>query len=68
MTVFVNDTPHEAPGPAPTLATALSLLHLDGQRGIAVAVNDTVVPRPDWPTHALQPQDRILIIRATQGG
>jgi sulfur carrier protein len=37
-------------------------------RGLAVAINDTVVPRADWATHAVQPHDRILLIRATQGG
>ena len=37
-------------------------------RGLAVAVNDAVVPRADWPAHAVRPHDRITIIRATQGG
>lgn len=36
--------------------------------GLAVAVNNQVVPRSDWKTTLLQDQDSILIITATQGG
>ncbi|MDX1637979.1 MAG: sulfur carrier protein ThiS [Balneolaceae bacterium] len=37
-------------------------------KGTAVAVNDAVVPRDKWGQHALQENDRVEIIRATQGG
>lgn len=36
--------------------------------GTAVAVNDRVVPRSNWGSHLLQDQDRVLVIRAAQGG
>ncbi|UOG76391.1 sulfur carrier protein ThiS [Hymenobacter tibetensis] len=67
MVYYVNNTPQEAPV-ARTLAEALTELNLPSQRGIAVAVNDTVVPRPEWAAYALQTNDRLTIIRATQGG
>lgn len=38
------------------------------QRGIAVAVNDHVVPRHGWSTHAVQPGDRVEVVVAVQGG
>jgi sulfur carrier protein len=38
------------------------------QRGIAVAVNDEVIPRRDWAMHVLQPGDRVEVVVATQGG
>ncbi|MBB1150599.1 MULTISPECIES: sulfur carrier protein ThiS [unclassified Myroides] len=38
------------------------------QKGIAVAVNDCVIPKSDWFTHLLSETDDILIITATQGG
>ncbi|MBX7217945.1 MAG: sulfur carrier protein ThiS [Candidatus Kapabacteria bacterium] len=38
------------------------------QQGIAVAVNDTVIPRRSWPTHKLQEGDRVEVITAMQGG
>lgn len=37
-------------------------------RGIAVAVNNSVIRRDDHPNYRLQPGDRIEIIRAVQGG
>ena len=39
-----------------------------GQRGIAVALNGTVVPRAAWPDTVLKPGDTIEIVRARQGG
>lgn len=38
------------------------------QKGIAVAINNTVVPKANWKDHLLQDRDRILLIKATQGG
>lgn len=38
------------------------------QKGIAVAVNNTVIPRASWIQHALNEGDKVLIIKATQGG
>jgi sulfur carrier protein len=37
-------------------------------RGIAVAVNQIVVPRAEWPATSLRPDDKIEIITAVQGG
>lgn len=37
-------------------------------QGIAVAVNQLVVPRNDWPSTPLQSGDKIEIITAVQGG
>lgn len=36
--------------------------------GVAVAVNDTVVPRQKWAATTLQEQDKVEIIHAVQGG
>ena len=38
------------------------------QKGIAIAVNDSVIPKSNWEKHILQSTDHILIIKATQGG
>lgn len=49
----------------------LSLLqHLRGEKlnGLAVALNDTVVPRSQWDKTSLNQNDNLLIIQATQGG
>jgi len=38
------------------------------QNGIAVAINNTVVPKLKWDEFFVQETDEILIISATQGG
>ena len=48
-----------------------SLLDLEipnKQNGIAVAINNTVVPKMNWNQHLVHETDEILIISATQGG
>jgi len=50
------------------LAQLLNQLGLAGRPGMAVAVNDAVVPRARWDQHALLPGDAVLLIQATQGG
>ncbi|UCG50677.1 MAG: sulfur carrier protein ThiS [Candidatus Latescibacterota bacterium] len=37
-------------------------------KGVAVAVNDTVVPKIHWKTTRLEPGDVIEVIHAVQGG
>jgi sulfur carrier protein len=54
---------------AQTLAALLEHKAVDGsQRGIAVALNGTVVPRSAWPQTPLRPGDSVEIVRARQGG
>ena len=36
--------------------------------GVAVAVNDRVVPRAQWAAWRLSPGDRVEVVRAVQGG
>ena len=67
MVCYVNNAPREA-ADNQLLLDLLADLGLAAPRGLAVAVNDAVVPRADWPARAVRPHDRITIIRATQGG
>lgn len=38
------------------------------QKGIAVAINNTVIPKQNWQSTSIKQNDNILIIKATQGG
>jgi len=38
------------------------------KKGIAVAINETIIPREKWETTYLSENDEILIITAAQGG
>ena len=51
--------------------TVQALLDLEipiKQNGIAVAINNTVIPKSNWNSHPILETDDILIISATQGG
>ena len=37
-------------------------------QGLAIAVNQNIVPKSQWETRKLNPGDNIIIIKATQGG
>jgi thiamine biosynthesis protein ThiS len=37
------------------------------QNGIAIAINNTIIPKQNWHLHYLNETDDILIISATQG-
>lgn len=52
------------------VADLLREMDLDPEhpKGIAVAVNDEVVPKGEWATRELEPSDRVEVITALQGG
>ena len=55
--------------PAPNSLTELLQVELVGKtQGVAVALNNQVIPKDDWPKTPLQSHDQILLITATQGG
>jgi sulfur carrier protein len=63
MRVIVNGEPRELAG-RPTVADLLP----DGSRGVAVAVNGTVVPRAEHAGTRLGDGDAVEIVTAVQGG
>jgi sulfur carrier protein len=67
MIIQVNDVEKDLPQ-ASSLHQAVQLLGLGEDKGIAVAVNYQVIPVAQWSAHSLNEGDKILIIRATQGG
>ena len=50
------------------LADVLPLLRIMRADGMAIAVNETVIPRSEWAGYRLREGDRVFVIRATQGG
>jgi len=53
---------------ADTLQAFLRLSTFDNKDGIAVAINNQVIPRDHWFSTKLQEDDKVIIITATQGG
>jgi len=50
------------------LETVLRTHNLFSKKGIAVAINTSVVPKSNWQNHKLNTNDIIMVITATAGG
>ncbi|MEV7525994.1 sulfur carrier protein ThiS [Streptomyces sp. NPDC091371] len=66
MTISVNGEPREVA--AGTTLDAVVATLTTAPSGVAAALNETVVPRGQWPATALGDGDRIEILTAVQGG
>lgn len=51
-----------------SLFQLLESKYLSEKKGIAVAVNNSVVKKENWTNHDLKEGDQILVIGATKGG
>jgi sulfur carrier protein len=67
MEITFNDQRQEIEAQT-SVQSALNKWVGEKQKGIAVAVNDSIVPKAKWESHLLQPNDKVLVIKATQGG
>jgi sulfur carrier protein len=66
MNISVNGEPREIlPGTA--LDTVVKSLTA-APSGVAAALNETVVPRAEWPSTPLSEGDRVEVLTAVQGG
>ena len=66
MIVEVNGKQVEL-APGATVASVLEQLSVEAA-GVAVALNDEVVPRSAWAETALGTNDRVEVLTAAQGG
>ena len=66
MHIFINDAATECP----ENSTILQVLNQQGISllNIAIALDNTVVPKAQWETTAVQDGSQLLIIKAVQGG
>ena len=67
MTIHINDQPR-ALAAGTVLADLLRELGLAERKGVAIAINDEVVPRSSWSARPLADGERVIVIQATQGG
>ena len=66
MQVTVNGEPREVPAMT-TVATLVESMRAP-DRGTAVAVDGSVVPRTEWTIRMLAEGSRVELVRAVQGG
>jgi len=67
MVLFINNQKKEFSDRL-SVVQLVQNLQLQSGRGLALAVNDQVVPKSEWETYSLNELDKVTIIRATQGG
>ena len=51
-----------------SLEELFQLYNISATKGVAVAVNEMIIPKKNWPFHPINENDKILVITATQGG
>ncbi|MDD5391565.1 MAG: sulfur carrier protein ThiS [Thiothrix sp.] len=66
MEILVNGTPHIVPENT-TAAQLLAILEIHGKR-LALEVNQELVPRSQFETTLLKPNDTVEIVHAIGGG
>ncbi|MFF9805382.1 sulfur carrier protein ThiS [Streptomyces coeruleorubidus] len=66
MNISVNGEPREV-RPGTALDTVVRSLTASPS-GVAAALNETVVPRAQWPSTPLAEGDRVEVLTAVQGG
>jgi sulfur carrier protein len=66
MTIYLNGNENQINDPS--LDTLLRNKGLLEKHGIALALNNQVIPRANWSAVMLKNNDKVLIITATQGG
>ncbi|MFD9381350.1 sulfur carrier protein ThiS [Streptomyces sp. NPDC059999] len=66
MTISVNGEPREIA--AGTTLDAVVATLTRAHKGVAAALNETVVPRGRWPLTEVGEGDRVEVLTAVQGG
>ena len=67
MNILINSKPHKVEENC-NLIDVLDKIHIINQFGIAIAVNNVVIPKSEWEKYTVQDNDNILIINAIFGG
>lgn len=65
MNITINNKPTDTQ--AENLAQLAAELELP-LKGVAVAINNKMIPRTDWEATALAENDKVVIIKAACGG
>jgi sulfur carrier protein len=67
LTIFINNEAEKVEL-GQSLLNILSTFSLTNSFGIAVAINNKVIVKEEWANYFPKENDKILIIKASQGG
>jgi len=68
MELKINNQTKQFTAKSLTIKALLDLEIPLKQQGIAIAINNTVIPKSEWDSCLIKETDAVLIISATQGG
>ena len=66
MFIYINQEQKEVDKNLSLLSLAQSTLN--SLNGLAIAVNNSVIPKSEWASYTVLENDKLLFITATQGG
>jgi len=67
MNIIINQQSKDIPDQCSLQQLVTQVLNIP-PGGLAVAVDQNVIPQCDWSAYILKPTDKVMLIRATQGG
>jgi sulfur carrier protein len=67
MEITINQQQHQLQE-ACSVEQMLAIVLANVPKGIAVAVNQNIISKSQWPDHVLKAGDQVILIKATQGG
>lgn len=67
MNIVVNNETYDFAGNA-SLENVVEHLGIDETKGIALALNETIIPKSEWQQTQIAEGDKIIIIGAVAGG
>lgn len=67
MNIIINQQSKDIPEQCSLQQLVTQVLNMPPD-GLAVAIDQNVIPSGEWESYMLKPSDRVMLIRATQGG
>lgn len=67
MNIYVNGNTHSTDAEF-TIIQLLKKIEILDVKGVAIAVNEEIIPKNEWEIFFLKENDKVLIITATKGG
>lgn len=67
MEILINNEKKVVPDGITVSEIVFTILQLS-PTGMAIAINDTIVPKQLWDSTQLQSNDKMLVIKASKGG
>jgi sulfur carrier protein len=65
--IYINDKTYDFVQ-TQSIDDLMRTLKMDIGKGVAIALNNNVIPRSEWRSCVVNRNDKLILIKATQGG